>query len=89
MPAGRADKSSTFKGRGTMPQDADLSRRLPRGHRGIWSERCVWGSGFPCELRGPKISYAQHLKIFTHELGLDNATQKAILGETAHRLWFQ
>ena len=51
--------------------------------------RCVWGSDFPCELWCPKISYAQHLRIFTHELGLDAKAQKAILGETAHRLWFR
>ena len=51
--------------------------------------RCVWGSDFPCELWCPKVSYRQHLQIFTHELGLDRATQKLILGETARRLWFQ
>jgi len=50
--------------------------------------RCVWGSDFPCELWCPKVSYTQHLRIFTHELGLDAATKKAILGETARRLWF-
>ena len=51
-------------------------------------ERCVWGSDFPCELWCPKVSYAQHLKIFTHELGLDQKAQRAILGETPRRLWF-
>ncbi|MDA0835567.1 MAG: amidohydrolase family protein [Planctomycetota bacterium] len=51
-------------------------------------QRCVWGSDFPCELWCPKVSYAQHLKIFTHELGLDTQQKKAILGETARRLWF-
>ncbi|MBI81899.1 MAG: hypothetical protein CMJ81_01760 [Planctomycetaceae bacterium] len=51
--------------------------------------RCVWGSDFPCELWCPKVSYRQHLQIFTHELGLDRTTQKSILGETARRLWFQ
>lgn len=50
--------------------------------------RCVWGSDFPCELWCPKVSYARHLRIFTHELGLDPKTQKAVLGETAKRLWF-
>jgi hypothetical protein len=34
-------------------------------------------------------SYAQHLKIFTHELGLDDSSKKSILGETANRLWFE
>lgn len=51
-------------------------------------DRCVWGSDFPCELWCPKVTYRQHLGIFTHELGLDQRTMKAILGTTAHRLWF-
>ncbi len=51
--------------------------------------RCVWGSDFPCELWCPKISYSQHLKIFTHEMGLDQKTQEAVLGQTAFRLWFR
>jgi predicted TIM-barrel fold metal-dependent hydrolase len=50
--------------------------------------RCVWGSAFPCELWCPKASYAQHLKVFTQELGLDKETQEAILGKTAEKLWF-
>ncbi len=53
------------------------------------ADRCVWGSDFPCELWCPKITYAQHLQIFTESLGLDQAAQAAILGKTAHRLWFQ
>jgi len=54
------------------------------------ADRCVWGSDFPCELwlREQDISYAQHLRIFTHELGLDEATKRAVLGGTAIRLWF-
>lgn len=52
-------------------------------------QRCVWGSDFPCELWCPKVSYAQHLKIFTSELGLETAAKKAILGETAYDLWFR
>jgi len=51
-------------------------------------ERCVWGSDFPCELWCPDISYAQHVRIFTHELGLTSQAKAAILGETAKRLWF-
>ncbi len=51
-------------------------------------DRCVWGSDFPCELWCPKVTYAQHLKIFTDELGLDKLTQEAILGKTPQRLWF-
>lgn len=52
-------------------------------------QRCVWGSHFPTVLFQPNVSYSQHLKIFTHELGLDEGSIKAILGETAYRLWFQ
>lgn len=51
-------------------------------------DRCVWGSAFPCELWCPKVTYAQHLKIFTDALGLDEPTREAILGKTAQRLWF-
>lgn len=51
--------------------------------------RCVWGSDFPCELWCPKLSYAQHLKIFTDELALDMSAKKAILGETAYELWIR
>lgn len=51
-------------------------------------DRCVWGSDFPCELWTPRVSYAQHLRIFTHELPLKDAPRAAVLGETARRLWF-
>ena len=51
-------------------------------------ERCVWGSNFPCELWNPKVTYAQHLALFTRELGLSAEAKAAILGETARRLWF-
>jgi predicted TIM-barrel fold metal-dependent hydrolase len=51
-------------------------------------ERCVWGSDFPCELWCPKASYAQHLRVFTHELGLDEETKQQILCETPQRLGF-
>ncbi|HLJ12467.1 MAG TPA: amidohydrolase family protein [Planctomycetaceae bacterium] len=51
-------------------------------------ERCLWGSCFPCELWCPKVTYAQHLRIFTHEIGLDERTKRALLGETPRRLWF-
>ena len=51
-------------------------------------DRCVWGSDFPCELWCPKVTSTQHLRIFTHELGLSQSAQEAILGQTALRLWF-
>ncbi|HEV2498151.1 MAG TPA: amidohydrolase family protein [Terriglobia bacterium] len=53
------------------------------------ADRCVWGSNFPCELWTPKSSYAQNLRLFTYELGLQDAAREAILGQTASRLWFR
>ena len=51
-------------------------------------ERCIWGSDFPCDLWTPKVSYAEHLRIFSHDLPLADAARAAILGGTARRLWF-
>lgn len=51
-------------------------------------ERCVWGSNFPNALWTPKFTYAEHLRIFTHELPLSAAARAQVLGETARRLWF-
>ena len=51
-------------------------------------DRCVWGSDFPCQRWCPKVTYGQHLRIFTHKLGLEKRTTKAVLGATANRLWF-
>jgi predicted TIM-barrel fold metal-dependent hydrolase len=51
-------------------------------------ERCVWGSDFPCELWTPKVTYAEHLKIFAEALPLKDSARAQILGETARRLWF-
>ena len=53
------------------------------------ANRCVWGSDFPCELWCPKVSYGQHLKIFTDHLGFSDKQKEHILGKTAYRLWFQ
>jgi predicted TIM-barrel fold metal-dependent hydrolase len=51
-------------------------------------ERCVWGSDFPNELWTPKATYGQSLRLFTHELGLDEKSKRAILGQTAQGLYF-
>jgi predicted TIM-barrel fold metal-dependent hydrolase len=53
------------------------------------SNRCLWGSAFPCELWCPKTTYLQQIRLFTHELGLDVREQEAVLGQTAHRLYFE
>ncbi len=50
--------------------------------------RCVWASSYPNDLWTPKITYAQHLRIFTEVLPLKLNERRAILGETARRLWF-
>ena len=51
-------------------------------------ERCTWGSDFPTSLWCPKVTYQQHLEIFTDHLGLSTLEKSAILGETAMQLWF-
>ncbi|MEZ5351430.1 MAG: amidohydrolase family protein [Bryobacteraceae bacterium] len=51
-------------------------------------ERCVWGSDFPCRLWCPKVSYREHLRIFTHDLPLSQLAREQILEATARRLWF-
>lgn len=52
------------------------------------AERCVWGSNFPNVLWTPKVTYAEHLNIFTKELPLKEKDRAQVLGETARRLWF-
>jgi predicted TIM-barrel fold metal-dependent hydrolase len=53
------------------------------------AERCVWGSDFPAALWTPKVSYAEHLRIFARDLPLPQRAREAILGGTAERLWFK
>jgi predicted TIM-barrel fold metal-dependent hydrolase len=52
------------------------------------AERCVWGSDFPSGLWTPKVSYAEHLRIFAKDLPMNDVQRAAVLGETARRLWF-
>jgi predicted TIM-barrel fold metal-dependent hydrolase len=52
-------------------------------------DRCLWGSAFPCELWCPRTTYAQQIRLFSHGLGLDARTRDAVLGQTAHRLYFE
>lgn len=51
-------------------------------------ERCIWGSDFPNDLWTPKVSYAEHLRIFTKDLPVKDSARAQILGATAKRLWF-
>jgi predicted TIM-barrel fold metal-dependent hydrolase len=64
----------------------DAARRIIRTYG---PERCLWGSAFPCELWCPKTTYAQHLRLFTHELGLDARARDWVVGGTAERLYFE
>jgi predicted TIM-barrel fold metal-dependent hydrolase len=52
-------------------------------------ERCIWGSDFPLELWTPTATYAQHLEVFTQQLGLSAADLEAILWRTPGRLYFR
>jgi len=51
-------------------------------------ERSVWASCFPNELWTPKLSYAEHLRIFTEALPLSSKARAFVVGETARRIWF-
>jgi predicted TIM-barrel fold metal-dependent hydrolase len=51
-------------------------------------ERCAWGSCFPCELWTPRVTYGEHLRIFTEALPLSSEARRWIVGETARRIWF-
>jgi predicted TIM-barrel fold metal-dependent hydrolase len=57
--------------------------------RAYGAERCVWASCYPNEIWTPKISYTEHLKIFTEALRLKDNERKLILGENARRIWFR
>jgi L-fuconolactonase len=67
---------------------ADLHDACLRIARAYGAERCVWGSDYPNGLWTPKVTYAEHLKIFTEALPLRQQERDAILGGTAQRLWF-
>jgi len=67
----------------------DLHDTAMRVIRAYGAERCVWGSCYPNEIWTPKISYTEHLKIFTEALPLKEDERKLILGETARRIWFK
>ena len=52
------------------------------------ADRCVWGSGFPTEFWVEKASVAEILKVFMHDLPLDDSARAQVMGGTAARLWF-
>lgn len=52
-------------------------------------DHCTYGSGFPTELWIPKVTYEQHLSIFTEAMFLTEDERRAILETTPTRLWFR
>ena len=67
----------------------DMQDPCPRIIEAYGPDRCLWGSAFPCELWCPKTTYVQQIRLFSHGLGLDGRARDAILGRTAHRLYFE
>ena len=67
---------------------ADMHEACLRVADAFGAERCIWGSDYPSGLWTPKVSYAEHLKIFTEVLTFSAQAREQILGETARRLWF-
>ena len=80
-----------FIGTGTQrayPCD-DLHDAAMQVIRAYGPERCLWTSSYPNEIWTPKITYAEHLKIFTEALPLRDSERKLILGENARKIWFK
>ncbi|MBM3737732.1 MAG: amidohydrolase [Acidobacteria bacterium] len=79
-----------FIGTGTqLPYPCpDLHHACMEIIRTYGAERCLWGSCYPCELWTPKISYSEHLRLFSEALPLKEAERRQILGENARRIWF-
>jgi predicted TIM-barrel fold metal-dependent hydrolase len=80
-----------FIGTGTQrpfPCD-DLHDAAMQVIRAYGPERCVWASSYPNEIWTPKITYEQHLRIFTEALPLKESEKKLILGENARKIWFK
>jgi L-fuconolactonase len=79
-----------FIGTGTQQKYpcADLHDAAMKVIEAYGPERCVWTSSFPSELWTPKVSYAEHLRIFKEALPLKEDAKRQILGETARRIWF-
>jgi len=66
----------------------DLHEPCLRIIREYGPERCLWTACYPNGLWTPRITYAEHLRIFTEELPLKDSERSLILGENARRIWF-
>ncbi|MEM2925945.1 MAG: amidohydrolase family protein [Candidatus Bathyarchaeia archaeon] len=74
----------------TMPYPcSDAHILVKKVIEGFGAERCMWGSCFPTELWIPKVTYEQHLQIFTKEMDLDEDVKRIILERTPLELWFK
>jgi len=80
-----------FIGTGTQQQFPceDLHDAAMQVIRAYGAERCLWTSSYPNELWTPKITYAEHLRLFTEVLPLRDAERRMILGENARGIWFK
>ena len=67
---------------------ADMHATCLEVVKAFGAERCVWGSNFPNHLWTPRLTFAEHLRIFTDVLPLENGDRAHILGGTANRLYF-
>lgn len=67
---------------------ADMHEPCMKVVEAYGANRCVWGSDFPLELWAPRLTYAQHLRLFAYELPFRHSDRARILGGTAARLWF-
>lgn len=88
IPALHAKLSFLSTGSGEQYPFRDMHAPCHAIIKAFGPQRCVWGSDFPCELWTPKSTYAQNLRLFTRELGLDAESKRYVLGATAKRLWF-
>jgi len=67
----------------------DLHSAVMQVIRAYGAERCLWTSCYPNEIWTPKITYEEHLRIFTKALPLTDSERKLILGENARKIWFK
>ncbi|MBL8211964.1 MAG: amidohydrolase [Bryobacterales bacterium] len=67
----------------------DLQDAAMQVIRAYGAERCLWTSSYPNEIWTPKITYAEHLRLFTEVLPLRAAERRMILGENARGIWFR
>ena len=68
--------------------DVTIVARTPEPLVAAAEEIRAGGSNFPNALWTPKLTYSEHLRIFTEALPLSDDAKAQVLGQTARRLWF-